>query len=586
MALFSNLSQELAEQHAPRINKMIDEFNAGNRQGIAAFGSDIRDLLKQLKLASKKWIAVAEVIPHEHNRDGELLTPIRVWTLLLKISQKGWSYAECALALTCGVPQDENGDRWKAKAIVLAKNSDGLIAPYQPENVTAASAAGSHTTAVLQLLAHAKNNKVACPDPQFLEMCDSNGCLSTDMVVSKQPSIGKALEKGSLEYLHIKSEIASACPDLMRLLSEADNAKNTMFSKETPMQTMLSIHRRALMCNASTKDEWDKVATQCAQSVGMEFLDDVKHQCVFVERLAGGAEGAFLKHLDRFWKASRVVREIDARFLADLSTSGTWLKLAPDFAIGMVQATLSAPVNFVLAGVATLFNSGDLAKCQTKLLSDIKMGQSAIMEFKGIGQKLNVECEPCWSRIEGLFACRVVMHTFNKTSPRRKTFKSIREIGVATYSELMTEFPQHASIVPCPWHVVPIAAAPTGQVDTNIVNRSMKSVVSGGKLTAEVLASMGYAVGCTVIKINANIKAEFVIKGMGMGAAIVAPSSHPDTTMTLSYEKLIEYTIASNVKLVPPQIIHKRSGLWNRSRLLRLNANDCGFRHTQSQSDT
>ena len=243
---FESKTKALAQQHAPTINNMLKEFNGGTREGIPAFGNELRDLLKEFRLAVQKWIMLSEVIPHEDNRDGELLVPIRVWNLLLKIAQKGWSYAECALALTCGVPADENGDRWRAKAVLLAQKSDGMIAPYQPELITAASGAGSHTTAVLQLLAYAQTNKVRCPDPQFEVLC-IDGFLNTPKVVAKQPSTGKALRKGSLEYFRISAEIVHECPDLMRLLSESDNAKNTMFSKETPMQTMLAIHRRALM---------------------------------------------------------------------------------------------------------------------------------------------------------------------------------------------------------------------------------------------------------------------------------------------------------------------------------------------------
>jgi hypothetical protein len=219
-SIASNKSMQLAMKESNNINLKITEFNDGSREGIAAFGSDIRQLILETGLAKKKSIHFSEVCPHEDNRDGELLVPIRVWVLLLKISQKGWSDAECALALTCAIPSSPVGDQWKAKAMLLAQNADGLLAPYQPELLTAASAAGSHTTAVLQLLDYAASNNVKCPDPQFDDLCQ-NGVLSPARIFAKQPSIGKAVSRGTIEYLHVNAEIVELCPDLMRLLSEA-----------------------------------------------------------------------------------------------------------------------------------------------------------------------------------------------------------------------------------------------------------------------------------------------------------------------------------------------------------------------------
>jgi hypothetical protein len=154
---------EIAKQHTPMINNTIAEFEATNRDGIAAFGSELRELLLKVGLAQKKWIHHTEVIPHEDNREGELLLALRVWRLLKIHFEKGFSYTECALALTCGVPPDADGQRWMQKAKVLFEESGGMIAPYSFEMITAASGAGSHTTAVLQLLAYAMTHNAECP---------------------------------------------------------------------------------------------------------------------------------------------------------------------------------------------------------------------------------------------------------------------------------------------------------------------------------------------------------------------------------------------------------------------------------------
>ena len=65
----------------------------------------------------------------------------------MKLSEKWWNDLEKKLALTCGIPPNADVDRWKAKVIALSDGSDGMLAPYKSEVLTAVSAAGSHKTA-------------------------------------------------------------------------------------------------------------------------------------------------------------------------------------------------------------------------------------------------------------------------------------------------------------------------------------------------------------------------------------------------------------------------------------------------------
>jgi len=256
-------------------------------------------------------------------------------------------------------------------------------------------------------------------------------------------------------------------------------------------------------------------------------------------------------HLDKFWKASRVVREIDCRFLADLANSGNWTKLAPDLAIAMVQATLSAPANFVQCGVSHVFSPGDLNTCQKTKLADVKLGQAAIMQFRALGERIGVTQEAAWSRIEGAFASRVVMYTFSKKSPHRKVYQSVSEAAVDSFADLTIEFPNHMNGVGCPWHVVPIADA-RAKVEDN-PNRRMQSVASGGTLTVEAMATMGYKVGIYVRKVDPSkqSKSEFMIKGMVDASALVVPAARPnDTPLTLPFDKLIEYQTVKRNELV------------------------------------
>ena len=49
------------------------------------------------------------------------------------------------------------------------------------------------------------------------------------------------------------------------LLSKADNAKHTVYCRESPMQTMLNIHRRAISEGASDAAAWERIAQNCTQ---------------------------------------------------------------------------------------------------------------------------------------------------------------------------------------------------------------------------------------------------------------------------------------------------------------------------------
>ena len=336
----------------------------------------------------------------------------------------------------------------------------------------------------------------------------------------------------------------------MRILSEADNAKNTTFSKEGMIQTMNAIHRRALQVNASDDKAWKKVALQCAQSIGLEYLKDVEHQATFVERLSGGPDAKFLKEIEAFLKASKVVREIDSRFLADLATSGTWIEASPDFAIALVKASISCAVNFLEHGVADVFKPTDLYSCQAKRATEVKTAQAAIMKFKSIGDKLGIKDDAAWVRVEGGFSSRVALYTFNKKSVGRKVYDSIQQIGVDSFSELKNEYKSRMDGIACPWHVVPIAEAPKTKGEPKTVCRQMRSVASGGQLDVSNIVAMGFSVGDVVEKSDKknNTTQKYQIKRLDERVAIVVSLTEPDTEMTLEYSKLIEYGINKSAK--------------------------------------
>ena len=536
-------TQRLAEMHGKTIQKMIEAYTAEGEQGIQAFGAELRRALEGMGLVSKMPIHHSQVCPHEDNRDGELLIPIAVWRLAQKILRKEWSDIECALALSCGIPPPPaaEGEQWKTKAVNLARQADGLLPPYQPELLTAATAAGSHTTAVLRLLSYAEHHRVKCPAPEFEDMC-ADGYLSYARCVARCPSIKTPLVTGMV-YFHIRHEIVVMVPQLMRVLSQADNAKHTLYCKESPIQTMLGIHRRALAAGAKSKEDWDRIAKACAQGFWEEFLPDVRAQCSFVEVLAGGPSACYLHELDMFWKTIRQQRDIDARLLADLASSGTWLCKAPEVAIALVKATLVAPPNFLVNNLAVVFNTTDLEQAKGKNSEAVSVAHGMIMAFRKVGAAAGVGAEAPWHRILGQFEARMVIHIFEKRSPSRKAYKTLTEICLEAYKELEDEFGTgRLAAAPCPWAVVPIAKCSAA----GPVSRGMKSIAIGGVITRSAVEDMGYKKGMLITKVEKtkNQRSDFVIHSLTESGAMVVPLDQQESNpMVMQFAKIIEYYV-------------------------------------------
>ena len=541
-------TERLAAVHSPTLCAMLAKFTKEGEQGIQAFGAELRQTLETMGLVTRTMIFHAHVCPHEDNRDGELLIPIAVWRLLQKILRKGWSDIECALALSCGIPPPPSmdGERWKTKAVNLAQQADGLLPPYQPELLTAATAAGSHTTAVLRLLAYAETHKVKCPAPEFEDMCEG-GYLSHARCLARCPSIGKPLGTG-MTYFHIRHEIVALCPQLMRVLSLADNAKHTLYCKESPLQTMMGIHRRALQAGAKTEKDWDIIARACAQGLGDEFLPEVRDQCLFVEHLAGGPSAVYLRELDGFWKTLRQQRDVDTKFLADLATSGTWLAKHPEIAIAMVKATLAAPPNFIVNNIAVVFTSTDLVQAKGKKSESVAVAHAMILKFRSIGVVANIATEAAWHRISGNYEARMVMHLFDKRAPSRKAYKTLSEICLDAYGELETHYGEpRLSATPCPWAAVPIAAAET------TTSRGMRSLAVGGALTRPTVEGMGYTKGMHITKVDKskNQRSDFLIHSLSDIEALVVPiDSKGGAPMIMQFAKLLEYEVKPYVESV------------------------------------
>lgn len=455
-------TQIIAETHAATINDMIEKFESNpENTHIQAMGASLRKFLIDVGLAVLgEHIHHAAVGPHVDNRETEMLIPVSVHDLLRKISMKGWSWIETQLALCCGIPPGPLGEAWRDKCKELARKADGLLAPYESELLTHVTAAGSHTTAVLRLVDYCEHNNVAvCPGKEF-EPLSINGYLSKQRILEKCPSMKEALEKG-LAYTHIRWEIVVLCPALMRILSEADNAKHTVYNKETPLQTMFHIHRRAIERNAKTDEEWADIAKTCSRGLGSDNATAIVDQALFVKSCSGGVDKPFLIEFNEYYKTLRVQRDLPSDFLRDVSKVKAMH--CPLHVVGLVKSSMNAPERFVFGGKVKLFTTADLNSINNKNSSKVLQAHALQVEFRDLGAKLGVTLTSAWHRHLGATDGRFCMHVHDKKAPNRKAFKSLTAIAIEGYNDLKEELGEGFSAqfrnAPCPWAMITIAEA-------------------------------------------------------------------------------------------------------------------------------
>lgn len=315
----------------------------------------------------------------------------------------------------------------------------------------------------------------------------ADGYLCKEKILAKCPSLRAPLETG-LKYTHLCWEITVECPSLMRILSEADNAKHTVYNMETPTQTMYSIHAKALQRAAKTDAEWDQVVTLSLRSLGEEKRADLTNLAVFVRKLAGGPGKPFLIELDKYGKTLKVVREVPSAFMKDLANLE--LVEAPCFAIGMVKAMMSAADKWLFAGKLKLFVTSDLNSLKNQRYDMVLKAHALQLEFRDLGLQLGVHDEARFAHLLGSLDAKLCMAVTQKLIG-----KSLVGICIESWDELCKLFPnsQAGKAVLCPWVEVGVAAAKSSAPSTG---RPMLKIDTRGVISEEVVReSFGMQVG-------------------------------------------------------------------------------------------
>ena len=283
--------KKIAMTIAPVINTLIENFEKKNEGQIQSLGGEIRGLLEENGLSYTETVHHSRVGVSSVNRDDEMLQPDNAHNLVFIFTRKGFNAAESMNAFASEMPDGKEGEQELRKNRELIDKCAGSLPDYHVEDIKILTVAGSHTTTAIRIVDSAEKQRIRTIDA-LKHMC-VNGFLSRAKILETTPSLVAPASTG-MRYTIARKQIVKLCPRMMRILSEADNAKHSNDQKQTPIQTMFNIHRRATGQKAGTDAEWAQVVQQVSRSQDDAFLLDAKCYADFVREYSGGVSPTIL----------------------------------------------------------------------------------------------------------------------------------------------------------------------------------------------------------------------------------------------------------------------------------------------------
>lgn len=506
----------VADKVAPDINALIDAYDETDDDGqIQALGAQIRGKLKATSLSKVEVVHHSRVAVASCNRDGEMLQTSNVFNLIEAFTRKGWNPLESSNAFAAEMPDGADGEIERTENRNLISKARGLLPNYHVSDATIITVAGSHTTSALRTIDMADTQDIKAI-AALKHLARTDGCLSKQQILEKAPSLLQPTTEG-IPYTIARKQIVKRCPRMLEVLSQADNAKHTNAQKETATQTMLNLHRQAVLKNATTDADWAKIAKQAARAHNKEFVQAAEHYAAFVRQYSGGKHPVILHLIDSHMKSFGEIREIPSEFYRDLSRID--LPHGAVYIAAMVMATSTAHESYCRqGGKARVFASEDILSIINPKTNkfNVQAALKIMIEAMGIADraKLKESADPSrWAILQSMLFMNLVMHVHNKKSPGRKEYHSLNEIAVEFFDLLQKKFPNEiaAANITCPWSYVPVATAPiksttSAKAPTQGTKRSIRELTIDGCVSPQLLVEKGLKEGAKIRFITAKGK--------------------------------------------------------------------------------
>ncbi|CAK0908121.1 unnamed protein product [Prorocentrum cordatum] len=467
----SNLEEAL-KLVAPAINKLASEHLNGDISEIKSAADKICSLLLEHGLAYRQHCDVAHVGVHSDNRGGVGVEVCNVHKVLLRVVRQGWSKVEVAAARCFEMPPGARGAaQWKFNQD-LAVAPDGYLAPFSNEGQLRFLTVAGYGSLTDEVETSAGNR------------------VSRDKVLQLAPSFAEPLDHG-IDFLCIKHQVESYCPELAGFLQVAGNSGHDTEQAPSKIATMLSIHKRAAAQQKLVGSvDWSRLAASLERTA--PYLSG---QCEdlgeFVKHYSGGTVPIWLHDLDGWSKTCRFLRDVDSRTFKIIA--GIKYGQGAEYIVAMVKAAIQAPEAFVRDGVSKLITSSDAQQVtgSKKILVDqavayIRAAKAWLPQVTGMSHTDKV-------RVLADAEIRFVMFIHGKKAKGRPQFSSLRAVANQFLEDVAKKDPLSRNLLQ-PW-------TDASDPDEKATPESGEVMVeyAGQSVTAAAIARAGFIVGSTVV---------------------------------------------------------------------------------------
>ena len=474
-----------------RITHLVGLIDVGGPDAqIVSRAAEILHILRDNGLLYKISLHSKHVGVHPENRYGDGVVPLAVHELIENISHHGWCWhmVEDALA----VEQWPHGSAEAKERIVFNEKqcdeSDGMLPPFAADDIRILSVKCGHTNAGLRC-AH-----FGAPTP--IASIAEDGKVSKRKLADRNEQHGIAIDKG-MTWDVIPHEVEKAFPTLLNAFQESGNAAQMISNSETPEQVLKKIFKEAKKLEKNADDgsiyiDWARVRARVLR-VKPPCAADVPDMCEFV-KLFAGTDGALLTELEEFVHGLRTARSVSGQTYGHIAKVDLKGPLAANFRMGCVKACKSAPAKYTSNGEATLLSPSDFSSMSGKVRSLVLQADQRMVQAKQLMQDplLSGVAHERKAALINVHDVRLVMHTFSKTDPDRKSFDNLNAIShdflLSTKDLLSPEGGRHTLV--SPWTAEPTKAttktppaAPSGltvYTSTGVMTNFVESLARQG----------------------------------------------------------------------------------------------------------
>jgi hypothetical protein len=506
------------------ITPAITDVIAASHLPGASFVSLRDDLLAILDVAGlsyKQSMHCSSVGVHPRNRGGTGVAPDRVHAKVMMLAKIGFSFRECGNACATERPKSEE----VTSTYILFNDKLGASSPYLAnvvaDTLNVFTITASHTNQALRAIYYG----VPCDDPNIAD----DGHLSVRKIGHDDPRITDVLRDG-MPMTIIRAAAEAAFPDIIDIISRADNVPHHAASVDSPIMLMKGAHALAAQQAALNNGviDWeriiDEVTLGAPGTVGISDLID------FVKHWSGGTDKPWaLDELDLCLRGLNVVRDIEPKVYGKIGTVVVGNSIgAIRFRLAVIKANASAPSKYCSSGTSRFIAASDICSFSGRLKPFILNIETMMVEARTLVVKLRA-CSPrsdqFWAMHLDRFDVMLIAHVINRPHAYT-TFSSLALIGNHFKEMLVTDGINIDGVTfPKDWKSAKAAPKPSSDAQPKLAPRvdGITSLPSDGALTITDLTNMmaqhGVVVGQNMM--HKSSRASVMIKAITPNGVIV-----------------------------------------------------------------